>query len=180
MNTVNQVPLKDATAEKHKMAERMPFNVRMFKGELSKADYLLYLHQQYAIFKAIEDKGVPHISLNRCTPVLADIAEIEAEGIKNAEILSSTKKYATHLENLNPETVLPHVYLNYLAIVFGGQMIRKKVPSAGKMYDFDNMHEAVASIRAVQKDEWADEANSGFDFLIEIFRELQDKTAPSA
>ena len=43
-------PLKEATSEKHKQAERMPFNIRMFKGELSKNDYLLYLNQQLQIF----------------------------------------------------------------------------------------------------------------------------------
>ncbi len=51
--------------------------------------------------------------------------------------------------------------------------MKKSVPSAGRMYDFDNMPEAAQSIRNVQKDEWADEVNKGFDFIITIFDELE-------
>ena len=57
--------------------------------------------------------------------------------------------------------------------MFGGQMMKSKVPGSGRMYDFDNMMEAAGSIRSVQKDEWADEVNKGFDFMIEIFDELE-------
>ena len=42
------------------------------------------------------------------------------------------------------------------------------------MYDFENMHEAVGAIRATQKDEWADEVNKGFQFIINIADELQN------
>ena len=48
------LPLKEATSIKHKQAERMPFNARMFRGQLSKNEYLLYLTQQLQIFQAIE------------------------------------------------------------------------------------------------------------------------------
>ena len=59
------LPLKEATAVKHKQAERMPFNVRMFKGLLSKNEYLLYLDQQLQIFHTVESTGLPHVSLKR-------------------------------------------------------------------------------------------------------------------
>jgi hypothetical protein len=41
------------------------------------------------------------------------------------------------------------------------------------MYDFDNMMESMQSVRNIQKDEWADEVNRGFDFMIDIFKELE-------
>jgi hypothetical protein len=47
------------------------------------------------------------------------------------------------------------------------------VPSSGKIYDFDNVQEAIQSIRAVQQDAWADEVNKGFDFNIALFEELE-------
>jgi heme oxygenase len=37
------LPLKEAIAEKHSLAEKMTFNQRMFKGELSNEEYILYL-----------------------------------------------------------------------------------------------------------------------------------------
>ena len=59
------LPLKEAIAEKHSLAEKMPFNQRMFNGELSKEEYILYLSQQLAIFDSIEKDELPHSALKR-------------------------------------------------------------------------------------------------------------------
>ena len=170
------LPLKEAISERHARAEKMPFNVRMFKGEMSKADYLLYLNQQLQIYEALETIGLPHESLKRAEAVKEDIRGLIEEGYSAETVLSSAKAYAEYLSSLSYEGALPHIYLNYLAIMFGGQMIKKAVPSQGKMYEFENMKEAIQSIRDVQKDEWADEVNRGFDFNIDIFDELEKVT----
>ncbi|MFI5220180.1 MAG: biliverdin-producing heme oxygenase [Bacteroidia bacterium] len=167
------LPLKEATSEKHKMAERMPFNIRMFRGALNKNEYLIYLNQQLQIFQVIEKTGLPYDSLARTKNVQADIDELKTQGCNSNLVLNGTKTYADYLNSMTYQQILPHVYLNYMAIMFGGQMMKKAVPSAGKMYDFDNMQEAVQAIRNVQKDEWADEVNKGFDFIISIFYELE-------
>lgn len=167
------LPLKEATSPKHKIAERMPFNVRMFRGLLTKEQYLLYLNQQLQIFQAIEKIGLPHSSLKRTEHVQADMEELKAQGHSADLILGSTKAYADYLSSLSYEEVLPHVYLNYMALIFGGQMIKKSVPSTGRMYTFDDMQDVVQAIRAVQSDNWADEVNKGFDFNISIFEELE-------
>ncbi|MFM8740470.1 MAG: biliverdin-producing heme oxygenase [Cytophagales bacterium] len=169
--------LKEATSLKHKIAERMPFNTRMFRGLLNKEQYLLYLQQQLQIFRVIEDRGLPHNSLKRVERVKADIAELKAQGYSTDVVLGSTKKYTEYISSLSYEEVLPHVYLNYLALVFGGQMMKQCVPSQGQMYEFDNIQDAVHSIRAVQKDNWADEVNKGFDHCIAIFEELEAQCA---
>lgn len=173
------LPLKEAIAEKHKIAERMPFNSKMIKGELSKNEYLTYLIQLKEIHSAIETHSLPHPSLNRLEKLELDIQELEDQQAKSGSILKSTKKYSDYLKGLTFEQCLPHVYMHYLAIAYGGQMIRKAVPSTGKYYDFENLHEAVGSIRAVQENEWADEVNLGFDYIIEIFRELDAQTLTS-
>lgn len=167
------LPLKEATSVKHKLAERMPFNVRMFRGLLTKDQYSLYLSQQLQIFTAIESIGLPHNGLKRADRVQSDIDELKAQGHYSGLILDSTKSYSDYLRSLSYEEILPHVYLNYMALIFGGQMIKKSVPSSGQMYAFDDMQEVVQSIRNVQKDEWADEVNKGFDFNILIFEELE-------
>jgi heme oxygenase len=169
------LPLKEATSEKHKIAERMPFNSRMFRGLLTKEQYLLYLNQQMQIFRAIEQIGLPHSSLKRTEHVQADIEELKAEGHSANFILNSTKAYSDYLTSLSYEEVLPHVYLNYMALIFGGQMIKKSVPSTGRMYAFDDMQDVVQAIRAVQRDNWADEVNKGFDYNISIFEELESQ-----
>jgi heme oxygenase len=167
------LPLKEATSIKHKMAERMPFNARMFKGLLNKLEYSLYLNQLLQIFRTMENLGLPHKSLSRTESVQADMDELKLQGYSSDVILSSTNAYADYLGSLSYEQLLPHIYLNYMAIMFGGQMMKSFVPSTGRMYVFDNMQEAILSIRNVQKDEWADEVNKGFDFNIALFEELE-------
>lgn len=171
------LPLKDAIAEKHSLAEKMPFNQRMFKGELSKEEYVLYLSQQLAIFDAIEVYELPHPALNRAENIFADIKELlEIQNGESVDIkpLVATNEYRKYLNNLSQEELLPHVYLNYLALMFGGQMMKAKTPGSGKMYEFEgDMREIAGSIRAIQKDEWADEANKALDYNIAIFDELQ-------
>jgi len=168
------LPLKEAIAEKHSLAEKMTFNQRMFNGEISKEEYILYLCQQLAIFDAIEIHELPHPALDRAGKVFEDIKELMGEGQIQITPLGSTNEYRKYLNTLTKEEQLPHVYLNYLAIMFGGQMMKKNVPGSGKMYEFDgDVREIVGSIRAIQKDEWADEANKALDYNINILDELQ-------
>lgn len=168
--------LREATAELHSKAEKMEFNQRMFRGELSTDEYVKYLYQQLMIFEAIESKQLPHPSLARVDKVKEDLSELNSSLDKMNGPLSSTMMYSNYLSSLTQEERLPHVYLNYLALAYGGQMMKTKVPGSGKMYDFENMHVSVGTIRALQKDEWADEVNKGFQFIINIADELQNTT----
>lgn len=172
--------LKEATHDKHKQAERMPFNVRMFRGQFTEKEYGHYLLQQKEIFSALEVDKLPHPSLNRVKPVEEDIQEIQNKvDLSDLPSLESTTRYVEYLSGLDHDDTLPHIYLHYLAIMFGGQMMKEKVPSQGKMYDFDDMTGAAQAIRELQIDEWADEVNKGFDFMIEIFDELERLHNPS-
>ena len=169
------ISLREATGEKHKIAEGMVFNQRMVKGELSKNEYLSYLIQQLTIFDAIEVHELPNPLLNRFNKILEDVKELSGNDIIQINQLESTNEYKKYLNSLTKEQILPHVYLNYLAIIFGGQIIKKNIPGSGKMYEFDgDVREIAGSIRAIQKDEWADEVNIGFDYLINIYDELQN------
>jgi heme oxygenase len=167
--------LREATAELHSKAEKMEFNQRMFRGELSTDEYVKYLYQQVSIFDAIELDELPHPSLARTDKVKEDILELSSQ-LDIMNILPISLAYSHYLSTLTKEARLPHVYLNYLALAYGGQMMKTKVPGSGRMYDFENMHEAVGAIRATQQDEWADEVNKGFEFIINIADELQNNT----
>ena len=165
-------PLKEATHNKHKEAERMLFNVKMFKGELTKEQYAKYLLSQLEIFSAIEENfQMPHEGLKRKYAVIEDLKSLDFHQLEIVD--NATLKYAEYLRGLTQEEVNAHIYLNYLAIMFGGQMMKKQTPGDGNMYEFEDMNESAATIRAIQKDEWADEVNKGFDFMIEIFKELE-------
>jgi len=167
------IPLKEAIKEKHTQAERMPFNIRMMSGGIDGVEYLTYLYQQFSIFNTIERYTLPHQALYRGPSVLFDIQSLYGGGNLDMVILKNTKEYTDYLETLSEEETLPHIYLNYLALAFGGQMVKERVPGAGKMYEFEgDMKEIIGTIRAVQRDEWADEVNKGLDYIINIFEDL--------
>ena len=173
--------LKEATAEKHRKAERMPFNVLMINGKLTDYQYEWYLQAQYKIFEAIEDNfELPHPTLARKTAIQSEIKSLGIDKIRNRmpdsvkfDVLETANDYAEYLKGLGQEEVNAHIYLHYLALMFGGQMIKAKVPGNGAMYDFGpDMMAAAGAIRDIQSDDWADEVNLGFDKMIEIFKEL--------
>jgi heme oxygenase len=163
--------LKEATAELHSKAEKMDFNQRMFAGKLSNDEYLNYLIQQSYIFQEIENRNLPHSNLQRLSSINEDINELGGYKFK---ISKPTTDYVVYLGDLNQSELNAHIYLNYLALVYGGQMMKSKVPGSGKMYEFEgDMMELIGSIRSIQKDEWATEVNKGFQYIINILDELQ-------
>ena len=165
--------LKEQTAAKHKIAERKLFNVLMFQGKLDQQDYLTYLEQQLAVFEEMEKYPLPHPALNRVKALQEDILELLQQGCVKKGILPATQACTHYLSTLNQQEQLPHVYLHYLAILYGGQMMRRKVPSQGNFYKFDEFEACIASIRTIQQDSWADEVNKGFDFVIDLFDSLE-------
>lgn len=172
--------LKELTSELHKKAESMQFNQRMFRGELSKKEYLKYLLTQSSIFQCIEEHkhSKLHDSLPRLQKIFEDIQELQKEEGFNISVVGmvSLENYCKYLESLNDETLFPHIYLNYLALAYGGQMMKSKVHGSGRMYDFDNMNEVILSIRKLQTDDWVTEVNKGYEYIISIFDELQNNS----
>lgn len=172
--------LREATAEKHKLAEQHPFNQKLFKGVLKEEDYLFYLTQLFHIVSTIEDIVDLPPNLVRLEAVDSDMTEIEnrfSENLKTyaLEVLEETDDYCSYLSNISEEDIFPHVYLNYMALMFGGQMLKKVVPGSGNIYNFKNMPALIEYIREKQKDEWAEEVNKGFDYIINIYNALEQK-----
>ena len=164
--------LKNATNERHKKAEAMPFNQEMLQGKLSKEAYGAYLLQQQSIFEELERQELPHPGLARKMAIQSDIDDL-GDTLDDLMVLDATKSYCNHLNNLSAEDRLAHVYLNYMALLFGGQISKQKIPSKGNMYDFEQPAKLIKSIRALQKDSWAEEANKGFEYHIRILKELE-------
>ena len=178
--------LRELTSEKHKLAERHPFNIRLMNGELTSWEYSKYLGELSAIFRVLESTPLPHPDMARYDACIKDIGEITLTHTRLPFfIMDSTYEYTEYLTWLSAEhaeQILPHIYLNYMALLFGGQMIKKNVPGAGRIYDFENTSDIIQSIRDIQQDSWADEVNRGFDYIIGIFDELQqisDRTSHS-
>ena len=104
---------------------------------------------------------------------VGDLGKLVAEYQLSQDSHLSIMEVYDYLKKLDKEKLDSHIYLNYLALLYGGQMIKSKIPGRGLLYDFDDQKDCIASIRAIQKDEWVEEVNKGYGFIIQILDELQ-------
>ena len=169
--------LKEATAELHSKAEKTQFSQLIFSGTIPEQEYAYYLFNMYHIHNALESKyELPHASLNRCKSIEKDLGGL----IKlKMDLTEATKKYIDYINTLTEEQWKAHIYVNYLAIVYGGQMIKSKVPGLGDYYVIENMQECVGVIRAFLTDDMSDEANKGFQFNIDVLENIWNTLRPN-
>jgi heme oxygenase len=171
--------LKELTWEVHQRAERTEFARKLLKG-LTPEEYHKYLYNQYMIYSILEsaaEKLVPELkAINRAERIYADLREIEKEytiSTTPALLMPVVRDYERHVINLERNGILAHIYVRHFGDMYGGQMIRKRNPGSGTMYDFDNVDELKTTVRSMLNDDMAEEANRCFEFAMQLFEELE-------
>lgn len=174
--------LKELTMDHHRSAERCGFVKVLLGGNISNELYGIFLINQYHKYTALENlamsKGLLDgiESIVRADKILADANEMIED--TNIELLDSTAQYKEHIQTLNDHDLFAHIYVHHMGDLSGGQMIKKRVPGACTMYDFDgDVNEIKNDIRGRCKDSMAPEARMCFDFAIKQFNELSKLTA---
>lgn len=172
--------LKDAIEQNHRIAEQTEFNKLLMSGNISVDEYLLYLRQLLHIFFRLEQRNVlPIQNMRRADHIMYDMRELN-ESNQTYSLLPSTYVYGKYLLTISNEKLMAHVYLHYMALLFGGALMCDKVPGSGELYKFKDRKEIISSIREIQKDEWADEANYGLQQFTEILNELYTVSRPTS
>ena len=175
--------IKELTWEHHKNAERQEFAKLMMGGKMHPDLYATYLWNQHKKYDLLEAMCGAHgifadIGQNLSRKLL--IEEDFRELWKHTEepiITKSTHEYIMHMRDLigNAEALTAHMYVLYMGDLSGGQMIKKRIPGSGKMYDFDGDVPAIKeSIREMCNDSMAEEAKYVFDSATELFKELME------
>ncbi len=171
--------LKELTWEVHQRAERTSFARKLIKG-LSPEEYHRYLYNQYMIYSILEnaaERSFPELkSIFRAEHIYADLRELEREyaiGTTPNLLMPVVRDYEKHVMNLDPNGIVAHIYVRHFGDMYGGQMIKKRSPGSGTMYDFDNVEELKIKVRSMLSDDMADEANRCFEFAIQLFTELE-------
>jgi heme oxygenase (biliverdin-producing, ferredoxin) len=166
--------LRDAIKAKHDAAEAHPFTTLMFSGAMSDRDYATYLFNMVRVYDSLETNARAQGLLDdldgieRVEPILNDFAELGI--IDRIPVVPAAQEYAAYLASV--PSVLAHLYVRHMGDMYGGQMIKAKIPGKGTMYEFENRAELVAKLRAKLTDDLADEANVAFDFVLKIFDDL--------
>lgn len=173
--------LKDLTWENHQKAERTEHARKLLKG-MTPEEYYRYIYNQWVIYAVLENQAKQYEVLTdieniaRANAIHTDMIELEHEyGIKRdanllCQVVADYTDYVMHMQDR--DEFLAHIYVRHFGDMYGGQMIRKRNPGSGKMYEFENVDELKTIVRAMLHDDMAEEANRCFEFAMQLFEEL--------
>lgn len=172
--------LKELTFENHAKAERTTYARKLLKG-MTPEEYHRYLVNQHEIYMALEVFAHKIIDefpeIQRALRIADDIVELEHEyDIRwHPNLLCDVvDEYRKHVSKLDKDGLLAHIYVRHFGDMYGGQMIKKRNPGSGTMYNFENVEELKTKVRSMLNDSMADEANKCFEFAIKLFEELDE------
>lgn len=172
--------LKQLTHRHHTDAERQAFAKLLISGNISKKLYATYLFNQHPQYNLLETFGMMHglIDVRIAPKIHEDYSELWREFEPNQPpLMPVVREYMDHLLTIkdNPDKLMAHIYVRHLGDMSGGQMIARKVPGSGTMYQFDEDVKILKErVKSRCTDDMADEANICFDFATEMFKQLAE------
>ena len=174
--------LRELTKDAHTNAERQEFVKILFSGTINPKLYAAYLKNQHPMYELLEVcamakgvlNGLPDI--RRAPSINADFRELWVESDGEPTILPVVKRYTDYIMSIRdyPEKLMAHIYVRHMGDLAGGQMIAKKVPGSGRMYQFEDPDGLKTAIRERISDDMADEAMICFQFATEFFKEMME------
>ena len=175
--------LKDLTKDNHTNAERQEFVKILFSGTIDPKLYATYLYNQFPMYELLEVCAMPNGLLSdipgilRAKAIRKDFEELwgsdEEDRPKLCPVVKSYMDYIMSIKD-DPKKLMAHIYVRHMGDLAGGQMIAKKVPGAGKYYQFENADALKAAVRLKIDDSMADEAKVCFDFATQFFKEMME------
>lgn len=175
--------LKDLTYEQHRNAETQPFVKVLFSGSISPELYATYLYNQHQMYNLLEVCAMRHGLLNdfpeirRAPAIFDDYVELWGDrGETVPPTMPTTTKYLDYIMSIedDPQKLMAHVYVRHMGDLSGGQLIAKRVPGAGKYYQFGDDPEKIKNaIRTKLDDSLAEEAKVAFQFATDFFKDMQ-------
>jgi len=176
--------LRDITNDKHREVENLPFIQKLLNGQLTKDEYVFYLHELYSIYTTIETyakasglfEGLTDIE--RSKKIQEDLKELYPN--YSRELLNSTREYIDYLTSLfvveeKRNLIFAHVYVRHMGDLYGGKLIARTVPGEGRAYQFEDRPALIKEFNKKLYIELGDEANRAFDWFIKIFGEMGEK-----
>jgi heme oxygenase len=174
--------LRDLTADKHREAERTAFVKELLGGSITEERYATFLFNLHPIYHVLEMFAMINGSLDdlhdlcRANAIHEDYLELWTD-TKPPETCPTVDRYLKYIKDelvANPDRLFAHIYVRHMGDLAGGQMIAKRVPGSGKMYQFKNGEELKNKIRMKLNDSMGDEANVAFDFAISLMKDMND------
>jgi heme oxygenase len=175
--------LRDYTNDKHRAAEATPFVQYMLHGAITPDHYAQYLQQMHVVYSNIEYFGEISLlfydlpDIKRADRMRQDLEELGYTIATPA--LPSVERWRQRIVDLyysgRKDQILAHVYVRHMGDMYGGKVIAKRVPGAGRCYEFADRPALIKALDAKLSMEILDEALTAFDLAIDVFNELQEK-----
>jgi len=174
--------LKELTWEHHKEAERQEFVKVLMSGNIHPEFYATYLWQQHMKYDLLEalvsvTGKTHHIEdIFRKRYIMEDFMELWPHE-DPPTTLPSTYAYVDHMKTImhNETALIAHMYTLHMGDLSGGQMIKRKVPGEGRMYQFrGDVQKTKEQIRELVNDDMAEEAKVCFTFATQLFKEMME------
>jgi heme oxygenase len=175
--------LRELTKEAHTNAERSAFVKILFSGSIDPKLYATYLKNQHPMYEILEVCAMPLQLLHglpdmrRAPAILEDFVELwGSDNPEQPKICPVTMKYVDYVMSIkdDPKKLMAHLYVRHMGDLAGGQMIAKRVPGAGKYYQFADPEALKVAIRERLDDSLADEAKVCFEFARQFFEEMME------
>jgi len=175
--------LRELVWEAHKKAETQPFVKILFSGKINPLLYATFLKNQHPCYEILEVCAMPLQVLHglpdvrRAPAILADFIELWGANNENEpKILPVVTDYIEYILSIkdDPKRLMAHIYVRHMGDLAGGQMISKRVPGSGKMYQFADPEALKVAIRERLSDDMADEAIICFGFAERMFKEMME------
>jgi heme oxygenase len=174
--------LKELTKDQHTNAERQGFVKVIMSGKINPELYATYLwnqHKKYDLLEALATaSGVLDnlVGIKRKLKIEQDFFELWTKNTLPI-IVPSTNEYIMHMKEImhDADKLMAHIYVLHMGDLSGGQMIAKRVPGEGRMYQFEGDTDALkTAIKAKTTDAMADEAKYVFESATALFKELME------
>lgn len=174
--------LKEYTKDLHLRAERTTFAKKLIKGNLTTEEYADYLWQMLLIYNGIETAAnsqglLFHLpDIERTNKIYQDCIELVGPN-HQLKWKPTTIEYYKYLLDLNNDSqrrhlIRAHLYCRHMGDLYGGQLLKNKVPGKGRFYEFKDPEGLKTAIRAELTDDLGPEARVAFEWSIKIMESL--------
>ena len=179
--------LRKAIHAQHEATQEHPLAVLLMSGHIEKKIYADLVFNYLRCYEALEEEAEKAgifeglEGIKRSKLIEEEFESITDEFVEegkewSSEIVPSTLEYIEYVENIEDKSkLLAHVYIRYLSLMNGGQLMKNVVPSKGQMYDFNDIEGLSNKLRSKLTDDLLDESIKAFNQVIQLFVELAER-----
>lgn len=168
----NMTTLKDLTWDAHKQAEQTVIMRSLLQDQIPTCAYCDLVYTKYQIYSVVESR------ITFQTPCLyraqAALNDWQALSCSLPPYMPKFEQYVDHLRVIPEHSLWAHVYVHYLAPLYGGQIIRKRIEHRlpTHMMQFDDAQSAIQEVRSHVTVHMAPEANLAFEATTAYYEHL--------